>query len=155
MIRATVVWSLHRRVRKQADKGQYFPDDLIEDLVQAVYLRVCEESRGATVKGERCHSISRYLSMLAIKVVRDYVDELPEGSGGSILVKAGASNLDRTPATSARSRVRPDEMDRAIEWFSPWHRDRDALILMQRVFDRLTLDEIVTALQSEMRSPRR
>lgn len=77
-IRLNVVRTFHRKAREETDRKPQFPDDLIEDLVQAVYVRLIEDNNRAIERfeGEYANSIFQYLSMISINVVRDYFREM-------------------------------------------------------------------------------
>jgi len=168
VIKASVVKTFHRKARTEGDRGQQFPDDLIEDLVQAVYMRLVEEGSRAiqSFEGEHDNSIFQYLCMIAINVVRDHfreakaikrpkvaysLDELIENSGDGILSKVVASRLDGTPAASPAPLISREELDRALEKaVSDRNRDRDILIFKLRHYEGLTLSEIRTTLRLEL-----
>jgi RNA polymerase sigma factor (sigma-70 family) len=168
IIRASVVKTFQRKVREEVDRRPQFPDDLIDDLMQSVYMRLVEEGSRAIQSFEGVHdnSIFQYLSMIAINVVRDYfreakalkrpkvtysLDELLESSGDGILSKAVTSHLDGTPATIPGPLVTRDELDRALERaVSDRHRDRDILIFKLRYYEGLTLSEIRSTLRLEL-----
>jgi RNA polymerase sigma factor (sigma-70 family) len=163
-IRANVVKTFKRKVREEVERGAQFPVDLIDDLMQSVYMRLVEEGSRAIQSFEGVHdnSIFQYLAMIAINVVRDYfreakakkrpkqtysLDELLEKGGDGVLNKSLTSQLDGTPATSPAPLVTRDELDRALEnAVSDRHRDRDLLIFKLRYYEGLTLSEITTAL---------
>ena len=46
-IRASVAKTFHARATQETERRAQFPDDLIEDLVQAVYVRLVEEGNRA------------------------------------------------------------------------------------------------------------
>ena len=163
-IRANVVRTFKRKVREEVDRGAQFPVDLIDDLMQSVYMRlVDEESRAIqSFAGVHDNSIFQYLAMISINVVRDYfreakakkrpkqtysLDELLEKSGDGVLSRSLTSHLDGTPATNPRPLVTRDELDHALESaVSDRHRERDILIFKLRYYEGLTLSEITTAL---------
>lgn len=167
IIRANVLKTFQRKVREEADRRPQFPEDLIEDLVQSVYIRLLEGGNRAIESFEGVHenSIFQYLSMIAINTVRDHfreakalkrpkviysLDELIE-KGADNKLKATISNLDGTPSTIARSVVTRDELDRALDKsVSARHRERDTLIFKLRYYEGLTLNEIRTALRLEL-----
>lgn len=162
-IRGSVVKTFQRKVREEADRRPQFPDDRIDDLVQAVYMRLVEEGSRAlkSFEGEHENSIFQYLAMIAVNVVRDYfreakalkrpkvafsLDELME-SGDGVLSKRATSRLDGAPATSAGPIITLEELERALERaVSDRHRDRDLLIFKLRYYDGFTLNEIKTTL---------
>lgn len=167
-IRGSVVKTFQRKVREEADRRPQFPDDLIDDLVQAVYIRLVDEGSRAiqSFEGEHDNSIFQYLSMIAVNVVRDYfreakalkrpkvtysLDELMENNGDGILNKAITSRLDGAPATSPAPIITREELDRMLERsVSDRHRDRDILIFKLRHYDGLTLSEIRSTLRLDL-----
>ncbi len=74
-IRASVAKTFHLRVSQETDRRAQFPEDLIEDLVQAVYVRLVEERNRALERfeGEHENSIFQYLGILAVNVVADHL----------------------------------------------------------------------------------
>ncbi|HSE37987.1 MAG TPA: hypothetical protein VLG74_11850, partial [Blastocatellia bacterium] len=76
-IRASIAKTFHSRVNQETDRRAQFPDDLIEDLAQAVYVRLIEESNRALdrFEGQHENSIFQYLGIIAINVVRDHFRE--------------------------------------------------------------------------------
>ena len=168
IIRGSVVKTFQRKVREEVDRRPQFPDDLIDDLVQAVYIRLVDEGSRAiqSFEGEHDNSIFQYLSMIAVNVVRDYfretkalkrpkvtysLDELMESCGDGVLNKAITSRLDGSPATSPAPTITKEELDRALERaVSDRHRDRDTLIFKLRHYDGLTLSEIRSTLRLDL-----
>ena len=167
-IRGSVVKTFQRKVREELDRRPQFPDDLIDDLVQTVYVRLVDEGSRAiqSFEGEHDNSIFQYLSMIAVNVVRDYfreakalkrpkvtysLDELMESSGDGILNKAITSRHDGAPATSPAPIVTREELDRMLERsVSDRHRDRDILIFKLRHYDGFTLSEIRSTLRLDL-----
>lgn len=168
IIRGSVVKTFQRKVREEADRRPQFPDDLIDDLVQAVYMRLIEEGSRAiqSFEGEHENSIFQYLSMISVNLVRDYfreakalkrpkvtysLDELMESGGDGILNKAVTSRLDGAPATSPGPTITREELDRALERaVSDRHRVRDTLIFKLRHYDGFTLSEIRSTLRLDL-----
>src|SRR5262245_45528853 len=62
-IRANVQKTFHRKAREEADRRPQFPDDVVEDLVQAVYIRLVEDRSRALdrFQGQHDNSIYQYL----------------------------------------------------------------------------------------------
>ena len=159
-IKAHVVKTFHKKAREESDRKPQFPDDLIEDLVQAVYLRLIEDQNRALERfeGEYDNSIFQYLGMISINVVRDYfreakaqkrpkvtysLDELLEKSGNF----PPATVLPTVSMTESGAAFTSEEIERALrKAVSGRHRDRDILIFQLRFYEGLTLEEIKQAL---------
>lgn len=163
-IRLSVVKTFHRKAREETDRKPQFPDDLIEDLVQAVYVRLIEDHNRAIERfeGEYANSIFQYLSMISINVVRDYfremraqkrpkvsysLDELLETSGDGALFEEARSRLDGQPMGHTKESFTIEEVEQALEKaISGKNRKRDMLIFKLRYNEGLTLEEITKAL---------
>jgi RNA polymerase sigma factor (sigma-70 family) len=163
-IRAHVARTYRARASMEGERRPQFPDDLIEDLVQAVYLRLIEQDSRALGKfeGNRENSIYFYLGIISMNVVRDFfreakaykrpkvsfsLDELLEEERESGLLRNAISDLQGRPAASHNSRFTMEEIEAALsKSVSPRHRHRDALIFKLRYLDGLTLEEIQKAL---------
>ncbi|HJQ70005.1 MAG TPA: sigma-70 family RNA polymerase sigma factor [Blastocatellia bacterium] len=159
-IRLSVVKTFHRKAREEADRKPQFPEDLIEDLVQAVYMRLVEDHNRALERfeGEYANSIFQYLSMISINVVRDYfremraqkrpkvsysLDELLETSGDGALREEARSRLDGQPLGYAKESYTIEEIEQALDkTISGKNRNRDLLIFKLRYVEGLTLEEI-------------
>lgn len=167
-IRASVAKTFQRKALEELERRPQFPDDQIDDLVQAVYVRLVEEGRRAiqSFAGEHDNSIYQYLSMIAVNVVRDHfreakalkrpkvcfsLDELTEKVGDGILSSAVVSRLDGSPATNSSRTLTREELDEALERaVRDRHRERDILIFKLRYYDGLTLDEIKCTLRLDL-----
>ena len=167
-IRASVAKTFQRKALEEMDRRPQFPDDQIDDLIQAVYVRLVEDGRRAiqSFAGEHDNSIYQYLGMIAVNVVRDHfreakalkrpkvcfsLDELAEKVGDGILSRAVVSRLDGTPATNSGHTFTREELDEALERaVRDRHRERDILIFKLRYYDGLTLDEIKDTLQLDL-----
>ena len=163
-IRSSVAKTFHLRASQEADRRAQFPEDLIEDLVQAVYVRLVEEGNRALnrFEGEHDNSIFQYLSIISINVVRDHfregkaqkrpklsfsLDELMENAGDGGMLKEAVSSIDGNRMTGPSSSVTLEDLEAALKRsVSRRHRDRDALIFKLRYYEGLTLDEIKKAL---------
>jgi RNA polymerase sigma factor (sigma-70 family) len=162
-IKASVAKTFHSRATQETERRAQFPDDLIEDLVQVVYVRLVEEGNRALDRFEGLHenSIFQYLGIIAINVVRDHfreakaqkrpkisfsLDELLENAGEGGMLKEAVSG----PAGSSTGPVSTftmDDLENALNRaVSRKNRDRDALIFKLRYFEGLTLEEIKKAL---------
>src|SRR4030095_7772433 len=110
-IRASVAKTFHIRASQESDRRAQFPEDLIEDLVQAVYVRLVEEGNRALKRfeGEHENSIYRYLGIISMNVVRDHfreakaqkrpkvtysLDELLDSSGDGGMLKDAIRSID-------------------------------------------------------------
>jgi RNA polymerase sigma factor (sigma-70 family) len=157
-IRANVAKTFRRKVGEESDRRHQFPDDLIEDLVQAVYLRLFEGHVKALARfeGEHENSIYQYLAMISINVVRDHFREVraqkrPKTTCSfEALIEAGGDsalpNSAIDPFNSNRYAggvLTQDEIERALrKAMTGKNRDRDMLIFQLRFYEGLTLDEI-------------
>ena len=159
-IRANVMKTFHRKAREDVDRKPQFPEDLVEDLVQAVYMRLVEDSNRALERfeGEHENSIYNYLSIISINVVRDHfretraqkrpkvsfsLDELIEQSGDVAFLEdpsARPNNHYWGPAATAPTM---EDIEQALKrCVSGKNRERDTLIFKLRFYQGLTLDEI-------------
>jgi RNA polymerase sigma factor (sigma-70 family) len=165
-IRGSVAKTFHLRANQEIDRRAQFPDDLIEDLVQNVYIRLVEEGNRALNRfaGEHENSIFQYLSIIAINVVRDHfregkalkrpklsfsLDELMENQGDAGILKDAVS-IDGS-AYGGSTSVSIEDIEAAVKSsVSRKHRDRDLLIFKLRYCEGLTLDEIKTAMSLDI-----
>jgi RNA polymerase sigma factor (sigma-70 family) len=166
-IRASVAKAFRIRANQESDRRAQFPEDSIEDLVQAVYVRVVEEGTRALgrFEGQHENSIFQYLGIISINVVRDHfreakaqkrpkisfsLDELLENAGEGGILKEVLTGVDG-PITGAESNLTMDDIEAALKRsVSRKHGDRDALIFKLRYFDGLTLEEIKRALALDL-----
>jgi RNA polymerase sigma factor (sigma-70 family) len=162
-IRSSVAKTFHARARHEPDRRAQFPEDLIEDLVQVVYVRLVGEGNRALdhFEGEHENSIFQYLGIISINVVRDHfreakaqkrpkisfsLDELLENAGERGMLKEAVSGSENL-LTGAAANLTMDDIEGALKKsVSRRHRDRDALIFKLRYYDGLTLEEIKKAL---------
>ena len=160
-IRASVAKTFHLRASQESDRRAQFPDDLIEDLVQVVYMRLVEEGNRALdrFQGEHENSIFQYLGIIAVNVVRDHfrearaqkrpklsfsLDELLDNTGEGGILKSAVTNMD---GGSSQGTVTLEDLEGALQRsVSRRHRDRDALIFKLRYYEGMTLEEIKKAL---------
>jgi len=159
-IRASVAKTFHLRASQESDRRAQFPEDLIEDLVQTVYVRLVEEGNRALdrFQGEHENSIFQYLGIIAVNVVRDYfrearaqkrpklsfsLDELLENTGEGGVLRNAVTN----GATGTGEGITLEDLEGALQRsVSRKHHDRDALIFKLRYYEGLTLEEIKKAL---------
>jgi len=158
-IRASVAKTFHLRASQESDRRAQFPDDLIEDLVQVVYVRLVEEGNRALdrFQGEHENSIFQYLGIIAVNVVRDHfrearaqkrpklsfsLDELLDNTGEGGILRHAVTNLD-----GGSGSVTLEDVEGALQRsVSRRHRDRDSLIFKLRYYEGMTLEEIKKAL---------
>ena len=150
-IKAHVVKTFHKKAREESDRKPQFPDDLIEDLVQAVYMRLIEDQNRALERfeGEYENSIFQYLGMISINVVRDYFREAKAQKRPKVTYSLD-DIVTEPPVPSPNSNVpfTLEEIERALrKSVSGRHRDRDILIFQLRFYEGLTLEEIKQALK--------
>lgn len=163
-IRANVAKTFRLRVSQETERRAQFPDDLIEDLVQVVYVRLVEEGNRALNRfaGEHENSIFRYLGIISMNVVRDHfreakaqkrpklsfsLDELLANVGEGGILKNAISGINGKPMIGATLNLTMDDVEAALKRsVSRRHRDRDALIFKLRYYEGLTLEEIRKAL---------
>jgi RNA polymerase sigma factor (sigma-70 family) len=167
-IKAHVVRTFHKKAREESDRKPQFPEDMIEDLVQAVYMRLVEDQNRALERfeGEYENSIFQYLGMISINVVRDYfreakaqkrpkitfsLDELIEKSGDSSMAGVVKSHLNGRPATESSASYTLDDIEMALsKAVSARHRDRDIMIFRLRYIQGLTLEEIKQRMELDL-----
>ena len=167
-IKAAVAKTFRARVGQETERRAQFPDDLIEDLVQTVYVRLVEEGNRALQRfeGEHKNSIYRYLGIISMNVVRDHfreakaqkrpkvtfsLDELLDNSGDGGMLKDAISSLDGQPIIGSALSLTMEDVEAALlRSVSRKHRDRDALIFKLRYMEGLTLEEIRRALGLEI-----
>jgi len=163
-IRASVAKTFHLRVSQETDRRAQFPDDLIDDLVQVVYVRLVEEGNRALnrFEGEHENSIFQYLGIIAINVVRDHfreakakkrpkltfsLDELLENHGDGGMLKDAVAPIEGSSFTGSALTLTIEDVEAALKRsVSRRHRERDALIFKLRYYEGLTLEEIKKAL---------
>src|SRR5262245_45288726 len=161
-IRNNVIKTFHRKAKEESDRKPQFPDDLVEDLVQAVYMRLVEDRNRALERfeGEHENSIYQYLAMISINVVRDYfreiraqkrpkisicLDELIEIGGDGALSDESSNPWTGSPAF--RGAITEEEIDQALRRaVKGKNRSRDLVIFKLRYYEGLTLDEITESM---------
>lgn len=158
------VGKIFRLKASQETERRQFSDDLIEDLVQVVYLRLIEQGNRALrrFEGEHENSMFSYLSMISTNVVRDHfreakaqkrprvsfsLDELLENTGEGGMLKGVVSSIDGKPITGSNAKLSMEDIEKALKQaVSVRHKERDCLIFQLRYQEGLTLDEIKRAL---------
>lgn len=167
-IKSNVVKTFFLKVREETDRKTQFPEDLIEDLVQAVYLRLVEDRNRALdrFQGEHENSIYQYLSMISINVVKDYfremraqkrpkmsvsLDALLEISGDSPLLNHTVGGINGTPMTDSDLSFLMEEVEHALKKsVSGKNKDRDIMIFKLRFYKGLTLEEITQVMSLDI-----
>ncbi|HEU4387850.1 MAG TPA: sigma-70 family RNA polymerase sigma factor [Blastocatellia bacterium] len=157
-IRANVQKTFHRKAREEADRRPQFPDDVIEDLVQSVYIRLVEDRSRALQRfeGEHQNSIYQYLKLISINVVLDHfrqekaikrpkvsysLDQLMEDQGDSALPGGGSGREGGVPDTTS---FLLHDIEQALDKVvTGKNRNRDLLIFKLHYFDGLTSEEII------------
>jgi RNA polymerase sigma factor (sigma-70 family) len=159
-IKAHVVKTFHKKAREESERKPQFPDDLIDDLVQAVYMRLVEDQNRALERfeGEYENSIFQYLGMISINVVRDFFREAKAQkrpkvtySLDELLEKSGKDPVFEETRADSNATYTYDEIEKALrKAVSLRHRDRDILIFQLRFYEGLTLEEIKQALKLDL-----
>lgn len=161
-IRVHVVKTFHQKVTQEADRKPQFPEDVIDDLIQAVYMRLVEDQNRALSRfeGEYENSIYQYLAMISINVVRDHFREVhakkrPKVSfsldeildSGSGILDEKIKQMEGQASANSSTSLSFEDIERALnKAVSKKNRDRDILIFKLRFYEGLTLDEITKAL---------
>ncbi|HYP27373.1 MAG TPA: sigma-70 family RNA polymerase sigma factor [Blastocatellia bacterium] len=167
-IKSSVVKTFFQKAREETDRKPQFPEDLIEDLVQAVYMRLVEDRNRALdrFEGEHENSIYQYLSMISINVVKDYfremraqkrpkvsfsLDALLENSGDSPLLNQAVGRLDGKPMVDSDLSFVMEEVEYALrKSVGGKNRDRDIMIFKYRFYEGLTLEEITRVMNLDI-----
>ncbi len=160
VIKTKVAKTFNRKAREETDRRPQFPDDLIEDLVQSVYIRLIGESSRAIKQFEGLHenSIYQYLGIISTNVVLDHfreakalkrpkislsLDEMVEKTGDGSLRDDALTGLDGKLVSEHSSTFLREEIEAALKRaVTGRHRDRDLTIFKLRFYDGLTLEEI-------------
>lgn len=160
-IKLHVVKTFHQKATQAADRKPQFTEDVIDDLVQAVYVRLIEDQNRALSRftGEYENSIYQYLAMISINVVRDHFREVHAQKRPKVsfsldeILDSGSGMLDEKirhmegQASSSSTTLGFEDVERALnKSVSKKNRDRDILIFKLRFYEGLTLDEITKAL---------
>lgn len=159
-IKKNVVQVFHNRSFHEAERKPELSNDQVEDLVQAVYMRLIKDSRRALQKfrGLHCTSIYRYLMMICYNVVRDYFRELRAIKRPRILcsfqelmdmdeeVLDLLETLPKTeeePDSPTNWILTKEDVEEALRQMASWKsRERDLLIFKLRFYEGLSLAEI-------------
>ena len=157
-IRANVQKTFHRKAREESDRRPQFRDDVVEDLVQSVYIRLVEDRSRALQRfeGEHENSIYQYLKLISINVVLDHfrqekaikrpkisysLDQLMESQGDSAIPGGGSGREGGVPDSSSFAlRDIEQALDKVV---TGKNRNRDLLIFKLHYFEGLTSEEII------------
>lgn len=159
VIRANIARHFHLRASGETERRSQFPSDSIEDLVQAVYMRLIQEGSRAldSFRGEFTNSFFSYLAIISINVVRDHfreerarkrpkisfsLDDLL-ANGKREDLRDALSDIAGKPFDSRASQLTMDDLDKLLnQAIGARNRARNTLIFKLRYFDDLTLEEI-------------
>jgi RNA polymerase sigma factor (sigma-70 family) len=166
-IRAFVGRTFQQRIHADLDLKQQILDGTMEDLVQAVYVKLVNDDTGALARfaGEHENSIYQYLGMIGTNVVRDHIrvvlaqkrprlafslDQLSE-EGDFALAKEGVEITAPSPDKLKDINVVQKEIEELLQRIIKGrNRDRDILIFKLRYFDGLMPAEIVKAIGDDI-----
>lgn len=168
VIKTSVLATYHRRAKQELERKQQFPESLVEDLVQAVYMKLVEEESRPLKQfsGSSENSFCAYLAMISVNIVRDHfreakaqkrpkiafsLDQLLDEQRDAPLLKDATSRLDGRPASRIGGELTIGEVDGALRLvLTGQNRDRDLLIFKLRYYEGLTLDEIREVLHLDL-----
>jgi RNA polymerase sigma factor (sigma-70 family) len=163
-IRLQVSRTFHSKARQEVERKPLLPEDLVDDLVQGVYLKLVEDGGRALERfeGEHDNSIYQYIAMIAVNVVRDHfreiraqkrpkvsisLDQLIENGGEAALSCRPVAGPAAQPVNGIGLTVASEEIDRVLNRVVKGkNRDRDLLIFKLRYYEGLTLEEIARVL---------
>ena len=166
-IKSSVMRTFNTMSLRETDRRSQLARDSIDDLVQAVYLRLIRQDNHALnrFKGRFEESIFRYLSVISINVVRDHFREtralkrpritlsLDDLVRDENALRAPVCDIDGALLRAGAQRLSIEQIEKALaEVCSRRHRDRDTLIYKLRYLEGLTLEEIRKAMGLEMSS---
>src|SRR5437870_5830793 len=131
-IKTSVARTFHLRASQETDRRAQFPEDLIDDLVQVVYMRLVEEGNRALdrFEGEHENSIFQYLGIISVNVVRDHfreakaqkrpkvtfsLDELLENVGDGGILKDAVSSINGNPIMGSTSTLTMEDIEVALK----------------------------------------
>jgi RNA polymerase sigma factor (sigma-70 family) len=166
-IRAFVLRTFNQRIHADFDLKQQFPDGTMEDLVQAVYVKLVNDGGTALgrFEGEYDNSIYQYLGIIATNVVRDHfrvvlaqkrprvtlsLDQLME-EGDHAVASEGVDIAAPSPETQRDIRVAHKEIEEVLHRVIKGRNSaRDILIFKLRFFDGMGPSEIADSLGGEL-----
>ena len=147
-IKSFVIRTYHKKAWIDPDRKLQFPDDMIEDLVQGVYIKLVEDQNSALERfeGEHENSIFKYLGMISMNVVRDHFREVTAQKRPKVTVSLDQllSRGDASfPAADTNITFAEDEIEQVLlKVVKGRNRERDILIFKLRFYEELTLNEI-------------
>ncbi|MGA9770906.1 MAG: sigma-70 family RNA polymerase sigma factor [Blastocatellia bacterium] len=162
-IRSFIRRTYHQKTGNDPERGTQFPDDTIDDLVQTVYLKLVDGGSSALERfeGEHEHSIFKYLGMISMNVVIDYVRWVKADKRPRVTISIDEMLLrgdvafpeDSFIATDSGSVADnditfiKDEIEQALnKVVKGKNRDRNILIFKLRFYEGLTFGEITKVL---------
>lgn len=162
-IKSFVRRTYHQKARVDPEREPQFPEDMIEDLVQSVYMKLVEDGNSALkhFEGEHENSIFQYLGMISMNVVRDHVRVMTAKKRPRVTVsldqllmrgdrafpEESVIAIESAPVTENGVTFAEDEIEQALKKVVKGkNRDRDALIFKLRFYEGLTFSEITEAL---------
>lgn len=164
VIRTSVAAAFRIKANHDPDRKTQFSDDLIEDLVQTVYMKLVENGGQVLERCKNLHdnSIYKYLKVIAVNVVRDHfrdalalkrrkvchsLDELVETGGEGALGQAG---IVQPVIASAPGGAMPDIDYALVKAVSKKTRDRDIRIFKMRFEEGMEIEEIIRSLDLDL-----
>ena len=148
-IRTNVIKTFHRKAKEESDRKPQFPEDMVEDLIQAVYTRLVEDRNRALdrFEGEHDNSIYQYLAMISINVVRDCFREIRAQKRPKISISLDELLETRgDPAVvdvAHEPRIGEDEIEVSLrKAVKGKNQDRDLMIFKLYYYEGLTHNEI-------------
>jgi RNA polymerase sigma factor (sigma-70 family) len=166
-IRSFVARTFQQRIYADLDLRQQLLDGTMEDLVQAVYVKLVNDDTGALghFEGEFDNSIYQYIGMIATNVVRDHfrvvlaqkrprltfsLDQLSE-EGDYALAKEGFDVTAPSPDMQRDLRVAQNEIEEVLqEVIKGRNRTRDILVFKLRFFEGMMPAEIVKVVGGDL-----
>jgi RNA polymerase sigma factor (sigma-70 family) len=166
-IRAFVLRTFNQRIHADIDLKQQFPDGTMEDLIQAVYVKLVNDDGNALERfeGEYDNSIYQYLGIIATNVVRDHFrvvlaqkrprvtlsfDQLME-EGDHAIANEGVEIAAPSPELQRDIRVTQNEIEEVLNRVIKGRNSaRDILIFKLRFFDGMGPSEIASSLGGEL-----
>lgn len=168
-IRAFVMRTFKQKIHVGIDHMQQFPDGTIEDLIQAVYVKLINDDTNPLVRfeGEYDNSIYQYLGIIATNVVRDHfrvamaqkrprltfsLDQLSE-EGDYALANEGFEVVAPSPDQQRDVTVAQGEIEEVLRRVIKGRNSaRDILIFKLRFFDGMSPSEIARSIGEELPS---
>jgi RNA polymerase sigma factor (sigma-70 family) len=168
VIEGTVAKVFHQKWGQELERRSQFREDSIDDLVQAVYLRLIEDNNRVlkAFHGKLENSFPAYLSIISMNVVKDHfrrtkadkrpkitvsLDELRENDGEGSLFKDPSCDTDIKASGTPGHSFTIEDIDALLnKALNLRNRDRNILIYKLRYFDELTLTEIKKTLGLDM-----